>query len=66
MNLPDQMAFIDQEQVASVNGSEKLSLAAILQDALQSRSAPKIAPNNPHDWSAYVERHAPDLRLWLA
>jgi hypothetical protein len=65
MNLPGQVAFIDQEQVAAVSGSEKLSLAAILQDALQRGGPPKITPENPHDWSAYVARHANDLRQWL-
>lgn len=65
MHLPDQEAFIDQEQVATVNGSEQLSLTSILRDALQTQGPPRIAPENPHDWSAYVARHAADLRTWL-
>ncbi|MEO8336857.1 MAG: hypothetical protein ABI664_17875 [bacterium] len=65
-NLPGQEVFIDQEQVATVNGSEQLTLASILRDALQTQGPPKVAPENPHDWSAYVARHANDLRTWLA
>ncbi|MDB4889313.1 MAG: hypothetical protein JWL61_1168 [Gemmatimonadetes bacterium] len=65
MNLPDQESFIDQEQVATVNGSERFSLASILVEALQTGGPPTIAPENPHDWSAYVARHAADLRTWL-
>ena len=65
MDLPDQISFIDQEQVASVGG-EKLTLTAILRDALQNQGPPKITPDNPHDWSAYIARHADDLRGWLA
>ena len=66
MDLEGQKAFIDQEQVASVNGNEVLSLTNILQSALTNGSAPTITPNNPHDWSAYVQRHAADLKGWLA
>ena len=65
MDLPDQLSFIDQEKVATVNGSEEFSLASILLDALQTEGPPKIEPENPHDWSAYVARHAADLRTWL-
>ena len=65
MNLPGMEAFIDQEQVATVNGSEQFSLTSILLEALRTQGPPKIAPENPHDWNAYVERHADDLRTWL-
>ncbi len=66
MDLPGQAAFVDQQQVATVDGSEELSLTRILDAALRHDSAPAIAPENPHDWSAYVARHADDLRRWLA
>ena len=65
MNLPHQEAFIDEEQVATVNGAEQFTLASILREALQTQGPPRIAPENPHDWSAYVARHAADLRTWL-
>ena len=65
MNLPGQQAFIDQEQVAKVNGSEEISLTALLRDALETQGPPRVTPQNPHDWSAYVARHAAELRLWL-
>ena len=63
MNLPGQDAFIDTEQSTSV--SSEADLAALLQQALRDRQPPQITPNNPHDWGAYVERHADDLRTWL-
>jgi hypothetical protein len=65
MDLPGQQAFIDQEQVATVNGSEEITLTSLLLDALQTQGPPRIRPENPHDWSAYVARHAADLRQWL-
>ncbi|MDB4915555.1 MAG: hypothetical protein JWM95_3199 [Gemmatimonadetes bacterium] len=66
MKLPGQTTFIDQEQLASVNGSESLTLVNILQSALQNGGPPTITPNNPHDWGQYVQRHAADLKGWLA
>ncbi|MEP6729278.1 MAG: hypothetical protein ABJE10_01505 [bacterium] len=65
-HLPGQDEKIDQEKVATVNGSEEISLASILLSSLQTQEPPKIAPENPHDWSAYIARHADDLRKWLA
>ena len=66
MDLPDQISLIDQEQAVKVGQSEELTLTAILRDALQNQGPPKITPENPHDWSAYLARHAGDLRGWLA
>jgi len=66
MDLPGQQPFIDQEQVATVNGSEEINLTSILIEALRTQGPPTIEPENPHDWSAYVARHATDLRKWLA
>ena len=65
MDLPGQEAFIDQEKVAKVNGSEEISLTSLLIDALATQGPPRITPENPHDWSAYVARHAAELRQWL-
>jgi hypothetical protein len=66
MKLPGQESVIDQQQVASVDGSEELTLQRILQDAIADGGPPAIAPVNPHDWGSYVDRHAPDLPGWLA
>jgi hypothetical protein len=67
MNLAGQTSYIDAEQIASVAGApENVTLAAILQSALQNGGTPTITPNNPHDWGQYVARHAADLRGWLA
>lgn len=66
MTLEGQDSYIDQQQVATVGGSEQLSLASLFQSAIQSGGPPNITPTNPHDWSAYVAGHAPDLKKWLA
>ncbi|MEP6619640.1 MAG: hypothetical protein ABJE47_10000 [bacterium] len=65
MALDGQLAFIDEEQVASVNGNERATLTSIFQSALQNQGPPTITPNNPHDWSAYIQRHASDLKSWI-
>src|SRR5258708_14622417 len=59
MNLPGQVSKIDQEDLIASNEGD---LQAILQDALRDGTPPKITPQNPHDWTAYVTRHAADLR----
>ena len=66
MDMDGQDSFVDQQQVARVGESEAVSLASLLRSALENTGAPTIAPNNPHDWSAYVTRHAADLKAWLA
>ncbi len=65
LSIPGLEVCTDSQQLAQVNGSDELSLTKILQGALQSQSAPVIQPNNPHDWSAYVDRHKADLAAWL-
>ena len=66
MNLPGQDSHVDNQQLALVNGSDKVTLESLLQSALQSGGPPVITPQNPHDWSAYVARHAADLQRWLS
>jgi hypothetical protein len=62
MNVPGQLSFIDQQEPLTTEGD----LQAMLQQALQEHAPPKITPQNPHDWTAYVTRHAEDLKQWLA
>ncbi len=62
MNLPNQISRIDQQEWVDMKESD---LQAILQDALKDGGLPKITPNNPHDWTGYVTRHAEDLVTWL-
>lgn len=62
MNLPNQKSLIDQQEWVDINESE---LAGILQSSLREHAPPAITPENPHDWSAYVARHAVDLNQWL-
>jgi hypothetical protein len=62
MNLPNQIVRIDQQEWVDMNEAE---LASILQGALNEHRPPVILPENPHDWSAYVARHADDLSQWL-
>lgn len=65
MNLAGQDSYIDQQQVATTTGSEQISLATLLQSAIQNGGPPTITPTNPHDWSAYVAGHAAELKKWL-
>lgn len=65
MNLPGQISFVDKEEFVAVDGSDNLQLASILQDAIKDGAAPKITAANPHDWSAYIQRHDKDLESWL-
>ncbi|MEO7085819.1 MAG: hypothetical protein ABI442_09615, partial [Gemmatimonadaceae bacterium] len=62
MNLPNQISKIDSQELVDMKAAD---LQAILQQALQTDAPPKIAPQNPHDWSAYVSRHSSDLKTWL-
>ena len=62
MNLPNQKSLIDQQEWVDINEAE---LAGILQASLRDHAPPSITPENPHDWSAYVARHAADLNQWL-
>ena len=56
---------MDEEQPFDVNLSDEAALTAVLQQALLERAPPRITPQNPHAWDAYVQRHAEDLRRWL-
>jgi hypothetical protein len=62
MDLPKQMSFIDKQEWLDIKQGE---LQNILQTALSEHAAPSLTPENPHDWSAYVARHASDLQQWL-
>lgn len=64
MDVPGQKSYVDEQQVLK-NIKTEAELEAVLENALQERSAPKIEPRNPHDWSAYVANHAADLKTWL-
>ena len=66
MNLPGQLSIIDKQTPAAVPGlNDEQSLAAVLRSALVSGAPPTISPENPHDWSAYVDRHASELKEWM-
>jgi hypothetical protein len=62
MSLPNQISRIDQQEWVDMNEAE---LASILQASLNEHQPPVILPENPHDWSSYVARHADDLSQWL-
>ena len=62
MNLPSQTSFVDKQEWLDIHEAD---LASILQTALREHAPPDITPENPHDWSAYVARHANDLQQWL-
>ena len=63
MNVPDQLPFIDDQ--SALNIQTRAELRDALQNALSSHSRPAITPENPHSWTAYIERHAEHLREWL-
>jgi hypothetical protein len=65
MNLPGQVSIVDPQRVVSVNGSEDVSLAALLSSSLRERAAPKVEPQNPHSWSEYMRRHEAEMREWI-
>lgn len=63
MDLPGQISKIDQQEVVDMKEAD---LQDILQQSLQDTAPPRITPQNPHDWTAYITRHADDLKTWLA
>jgi hypothetical protein len=66
MNLPGQTPIIDPQIPAQIPGlTDDESFVSVLQSALLSGEPPRITPQNPHDWGAYVQRHSSDLRGWL-
>lgn len=64
MNVPGTTeALIDPQ--SPLNITTKAQLIATLQASLRDREAPVITPQNPHSWTAYVERNAGKLKEWL-
>lgn len=63
MNVPGQDAFIDDQAALNIQTTDQLR--DVLIAALRTRERPDITVNNPHDWMAYIDRHAEDLRQWL-
>lgn len=63
MDIPGQESIIDSQDTLNINSPEELS--QVLHSALREREPPDIRPNNPHSWSAYVDRHAEDIRQWF-
>jgi hypothetical protein len=64
MDVVDQHSYIDKQEILK-NISSEAELEAVLKNSLQEKSPPKIEPQNPHDWSAYLANHADDLKTWL-
>jgi len=62
MDMPGQVSLIDQQGFVDMH---EMDLQAILQQALTDDGMPRITPQNPHDWTGYVTRHADDLKKWL-
>lgn len=56
-------ALIDAQ--SALNISTKAQLVATLKASLRDHEAPVITPQNPHSWTAYVERNADKLKGWL-
>ncbi|MBL0937694.1 MAG: hypothetical protein IBJ03_02305 [Gemmatimonadaceae bacterium] len=56
-------AIVDQQ--SPLNISTKAQLISTLQASLRDHEAPVIRPENPHSWTAYVDRNAAKLKGWL-
>ncbi|MCA0375767.1 MAG: hypothetical protein LCH84_08870 [Gemmatimonadetes bacterium] len=56
-------ALIDAQ--SALNISTKAQLVATLKASLRDHEAPVITPQNPHSWTAYVERNTDKLKGWL-
>jgi hypothetical protein len=63
--VPQYLSFIDEQSVTSVDLAEPASLTTLLQGAIKGDGPPDITVQNPHDWGAYVTRHADQLKQWL-
>jgi hypothetical protein len=68
MDFPNEPTFepyIDPQQLATIGSGEDVTLAELFQSALREGGAPKITPENPHAWDAYVARRADQIKTWL-
>jgi hypothetical protein len=63
MSVPGQQSFIDDQSALNIQTKDQLRTALLA--SLQTHDRPDISVENPHDWSAYIDRHAEDLRSWL-
>ncbi|MDA1080691.1 MAG: hypothetical protein O2973_03285 [Gemmatimonadetes bacterium] len=63
-DIPGQLSLIDQESAVTIANGDDLRTA--LHASLRTGKAPAIAPNDPHSWTAYVGRHADDIKGWVA
>lgn len=64
MNVVDQKSFVDEQHILK-NITTEAELEAVLRNSLREKSPPKIEPQNPHDWSAYLANHAGKVKAWL-
>ncbi len=63
MKVPDQESFVDRQFETEIQSKDQLR--QLLTSSFLSGSVPKVTPQNPHDWSSYIGRHATDLESWL-
>ena len=63
MDVPGQESLIDKQSALNIQTRDQLR--DVLLNAIRTRERPEVTVLNPHDWSAYIERHAEDLRSWL-
>jgi hypothetical protein len=63
-DIPGQVSIIDSQAALNIGGEN--DLAGALRASLRDRKPPAITVNDPHSWTAYVDRHAADLRGWVA
>lgn len=63
MKVEGQESFIDRQFETDIQSKEQLR--QLLTTSFTSGAVPKVTPQNPHDWSSYIGRHAADLESWL-
>jgi hypothetical protein len=63
MQVEGQRSIVDEQDWLNLGADGDLE--SVLRAALRDRQAPQIQANNPHSWTAYVDRHQQELGQWL-
>jgi len=56
------LQLVDEQDLINL---EEDDIASVFRDALRPHGAPQIMGQSPHDWGAYIARHAVALQRWL-
>lgn len=64
MTMDGQETIVDDQSFLNVGSATEL--AERLRGAIRGDGPPNVTLENPHSWQGYVDRHAGELRQWLA